>query len=364
MVFSRKLLKYIIVFITALACWSSVASAANVRFVGSVGYSAIANIVLLVADEVHNFDASGTSGSLRLELWATPMPFAGEGSFVGGYRLAAYSFGPLAAGASLKKVESGVLPYTLPPSGRWYVALVLTEYTGGGVNGGYSVDNYLRFPDQISGSGPPPTDTTPPTVSITSPATGNVSGTVTMAANASDNVGVTRVDFYVKGALVGSDNSAPYQYSWNTTALANGAATLYARAFDAAGNSTQSATVTVNVSNAPPPDTTPPSVSITSPAAGNVSGNVTMAANASDNVGVTRVDFYVKGALVGSDNSAPYQYSWNTTSLANGAATLYARAFDAAGNSTQSATVTVNVSNAPPPDTTPPSVSITSPAER
>ncbi len=210
----------------------------------------------------------------------------------------------------------------------------------------------------VNVSNAPPPDTTPPSVSITSPTAGNVSGTVTMAANASDNVGVSRVDFYVNGSLAGSDSAAPYQYSWNTTSLANGAATLYAKAFDAAGNSTQSATVTVNVSNAPPPDTTPPSVSITAPTSGNVSGTVTISANASDNVGVARVDFYLNGkvlssreefhtggTLLGSDATAPYQISWDTATLANGTTSLYAKAFDAAGNSTLSAIVTVNVAN-------------------
>ncbi len=125
---------------------------------------------------------------------------------------------------------------------------------------------------------------------------------------------------------------------------------LKAIAFDAAGNSTQSAIVSVNVANVvvPPPDTTPPTVSISSPTSGNVSGTVMVSANASDNVGVARVDFYVNGGLVGSDSAAPYQYSWNTTSLANGAATLRAVAFDAAGNSTQSTIVTVNVANGGP----------------
>jgi hypothetical protein len=79
--------------------------------------------------------------------------------------------------------------------------------------------------------------------------------------------------------------------------------------------------VAVTIANvvAPPPDVTPPTVSITSPAAGNVSGTVTIAANAADNVGVSRVEFYVNGTLVGTDNAAPYTYSWNTTTLPNGA---------------------------------------------
>lgn len=100
--------------------------------------------------------------------------------------------------------------------------------------------------DATSGS-----DTQPPTTSITSPVNGaTVSGTVTISANASDNVGVTRVDFYVDGSLVGTDTTSPYSYAWNTTTYANGAHTLFTRAFDAAGNSGTSATVNVTVSNA------------------------------------------------------------------------------------------------------------------
>jgi hypothetical protein len=62
------------------------------------------------------------------------------------------------------------------------------------------------------------------------------------------------------------------------------------------------------------------------------------------------VDFYVNGRFKASDNAAPYQYSWNTTSLANGMATLRAVAFDAAGNSTQSADVSVTVANIGSPE--------------
>ena len=51
-----------------------------------------------------------SSASLRLELWATPAPFAG--SFAGGYRLAQYALGPLAAGASLNMVSSSLVAYT------------------------------------------------------------------------------------------------------------------------------------------------------------------------------------------------------------------------------------------------------------
>ena len=93
-------------------------------------------------------------------------------------------------------------------------------------------------------------DTTPPTTSITSPTSGaTVSGTVTVDANASDSVGVTRVELWVDGALTGSDTTAPYQIAWNTTTASNGGHGLQTRAYDAAGNVGSSTTVNVTVSN-------------------------------------------------------------------------------------------------------------------
>ena len=98
--------------------------------------------------------------------------------------------------------------------------------------------------------GAAPGDTTPPTTSITSPANGaTVSGTVTVSANASDSVGVTRVELYVDGSLVGSDTTSPYAISWNTTSASNGGHSLQTRAYDAATNVGSSAVVSVTVSN-------------------------------------------------------------------------------------------------------------------
>ncbi|HEY7796117.1 MAG TPA: S8 family serine peptidase [Gaiellaceae bacterium] len=99
--------------------------------------------------------------------------------------------------------------------------------------------------------GSAPGDTTPPTTSITSPANGaTVSGTVTVSASASDAGGVTRVEVYADGGLVGSDTTAPYQVAWNTASVANGNHALQTRAYDAAGNVGSSALVSVTVSNA------------------------------------------------------------------------------------------------------------------
>lgn len=89
-------------------------------------------------------------------------------------------------------------------------------------------------------------DTTPPTVSASESGT---SGTVTLTASASDNVGVTKVEFYVDGALKATDTGSPYSASLDSTTLADGSHSLVAKAYDAAGNVGTSSTVSFSVSN-------------------------------------------------------------------------------------------------------------------
>jgi hypothetical protein len=95
------------------------------------------------------------------------------------------------------------------------------------------------------------TDTTPPTVAMTAPASGaTVSGTVTVSANASDNVGVASVQFTLDGANLGAALTAsPYQVAWDTTTASNAAHMLSAVAKDAAGNAATATPVPVTVSN-------------------------------------------------------------------------------------------------------------------
>ena len=91
-------------------------------------------------------------------------------------------------------------------------------------------------------------DGVPPTATLTSPANGaTVSGTVTLSANASDDVGVAHVDFLLDGALLGNDASAPYTLAWNSSGTSNGTHVLSARAIDLAGNTGTSAPVNVTV---------------------------------------------------------------------------------------------------------------------
>ncbi len=193
-------------------------------------------------------------------------------------------------------------------------------------------------------------DTVPPTVSITSPTSGaTVSGTISVTASASDNVGVASVQFQIDSVNIGSLlTTAPYSYSWSTASASNGSHTVRAIAKDAAGNTATSTGVTVTVSNtAGNSDPLPPTVSITSPASGaTVSGSVSVTANAADDVSVASVQFQLDGASMGGLlTSAPYSYSWSTTTGANGSHTLTAVAKDVGGNTTTSAGVSVTVSN-------------------
>jgi len=194
-------------------------------------------------------------------------------------------------------------------------------------------------------------DVTAPSVSITAPANGaTVSGAINVTASASDNVGVVGVQFLLDGVVRADDTSAPYSIPWDTRTVGDGAHSISAIARDAAGNTRASSTISVTVSNAPPADTTPPAVSITSPANGaTVSGTINVTANAADNVGVAGVQFQLDGVNAGPVLTAtPYSIPWDTTTASDGAHTLTAIAADAAGNSTTSAPVTVTVANGSP----------------
>src|SRR5439155_1656923 len=139
-------------------------------------------------------------------------------------------------------------------------------------------------------------DTAPPTVALTAPApAATVSGTVTVSANASDNVGVVGVQFKLDGTNLGAEvTTAPYSLAWDTALAA----------------------VSVTVA-----DMAPPTVALTAPApAASVSGTVTVSATATDNVGVVGVQFKVDGTNLGTEvTTAPYSIAWDTALVAPGA---------------------------------------------
>src|ERR1051326_7127685 len=141
------------------------------------------------------------------------------------------------------------------------------------------------------------TDTTAPSTSFSQPSSGaTVIGSQPVNIFASDNIGVTKVEFYVDGALKSSLTTAnggtnTYSFTWDSTKVTNGSHTLMSKAYDAAGNvGTSSITVsvsnTVTVTDSTPPTITVPSA-ITTEATSASGAVVTYAVTATDNVGVT-----------------------------------------------------------------------------
>jgi len=151
---------------------------------------------------------------------------------------------------------------SLPSPGDAYNGM---EYQTTGINVAGQSTLYIAIKPQnsslfrqieisLTSGTPPPSDTTPPTISLTTPSSGStVSGSsVTVSATASDNIGVSGVQFLLDGTnLQSEDTTSPYSILWNTTTTTNGSHTLTARARDAAGNTTTSNGVTVTVDNGP-----------------------------------------------------------------------------------------------------------------
>jgi chitinase len=283
----------------------------------------IASNVLLQWDQNAESDLAGYKVYYKTD--SSSAPFDGTGALEG--------TSPIDINNQSTATVSG-----LDPNKTYY--FTVTAYNTSGVESEYS--NIVTIPESV-----------PPEISIVFPANNAaVNGTVSVTADASDNVGVTRVEFYVDGILEATETSAPYVYSWNTSSLADGNYTLMAKAYDAAGNVGQSEDVSIKVVK----DTTRPSVSMTSPGnSATVSGTVAITAGASDNIGVTRVEFYANGGLISASNVAPYSFNWDTKSESNGSYTLSAKAYDAAGNVGQSSNISVAVNNTVP-DTTAPTV--------
>jgi hypothetical protein len=193
------------------------------------------------------------------------------------------------------------------------------------------------------------TDTTPPVISNLAPVSGStVTGAVSLTANVTDDTAVKQVEFLINGSVVGTDSTSPYSVSWNSTAVANGAVTYSVRAVDSSDNPAVSGNNTLTVKN----DASAPIISFIQPptpkSGDTVSGTVSLSANASDDIGVTKVEFLVNNLLLGTVNTSPYSLAWNTALNANGAATLSAKAYDASGHVTTTPLVNVTINNTQP----------------
>jgi hypothetical protein len=159
-----------------------------------------------------------------------------------------------------------------------------------------------------------------PTVVWRQPADGaQVSGTVTLEVEATDNVGVAKVEFFAGSTKLGEDTSAPYTFAWNTTGYPDGPVTLKARAVDTAGNATE-ATLQVTVRSAFVLDS-PSDGDQVGPGANRtiVAVMVGVRGTLPPEVSITQVEVYINGYLAGTavrqtatDGSEVYVFSWDT----------------------------------------------------
>ncbi len=267
---------------------------------------------------------------------------------------------------SINVVTGGTQAFTVGVTDQFARAIAPAPATTWTVSGGGSIDAAGLFTAGSTPSGPhvvtaqvgatsatasvtvvaPGSDTTPPTVALLSPAAGaTLSGVETVVAQASDDVGVQRVEFLVDGVVQGTVTAAPWEWAFNTALVANGPHSLAARAADAAGNSAQTVPIDVTVQNSGMvADVTPPTVLVLTPTDGQaVSGSFDVNAEATDESGVASVHFHLDGVEVASATAPPYLTRLSAAELSQGDHTVFVTARDPAGNVGRSADVRVVV---------------------
>jgi hypothetical protein len=188
----------------------------------------------------------------------------------------------------------------------------------------------------------PISDTTPPVVSITQPSIGSsLTGSVTLKASASDNVGVVKVGFYVNNDLIAEDAAAPYETTVNTGAYSDGNYALRAVAYDSSQSAESSVSVTFSNNEI---DTENPVVTIFNPTDNPhpwTGGELILEARATDNRNVVKMEFYAGTQLLATQNSGyiGIKIAWFVGH--SGDYIFKAKAYDAAGNVSE-ATITVS----------------------
>ena len=183
-----------------------------------------------------------------------------------------------------------------------------------------------------------------PSVALTQPrdgATFTAPASVTLAATATDDGAVTKVEFFNGTTKLGEDTSAPFGFTWS--GVAAGSYSLTARATDDLGAATTSTPVTITVN--PAISNNPPTAAVTSPANGTTypwKPSITITASAGDSDGtVTSVTFRDGTKVLGQDSSAPYSFAWKN--VPSGSHSLNAVATDNAGATGTSTSVGITV---------------------
>lgn len=169
---------------------------------------------------------------------------------------------------------------------------------------------------------------TGPQIAIQAPASVQQPDSVPFTSTCDTCVNMT---LFVDGQDTGQfQNSAPWNWTFNSASYTVGAHVLRVNGRDAA-NQTGFAEATMTVTSQAA-DTTKPTVSLTAPPSP-LMGTVTLTATCTDDVGCVTVQLIVDGSNYGNpDNTAPYSFAVDTTTLANTSHTFSVVGTDAAGN--------------------------------
>ncbi|MGB2843636.1 MAG: Ig-like domain-containing protein, partial [Candidatus Aminicenantaceae bacterium] len=188
-----------------------------------------------------------------------------------------------------------------------------------------------------------------PIVEVTYPAHNDIitaTDSIVIQVAASSEIGIDKVEFYINGTEEHEDtDGSPYTYDWDLSLLANGTYTIKAIAYNTQNTSLESEEISVIVNKS---GDEPPTVSITNPAEGDtirLASNIQ--AEASDVVGINRVEFYVDNTKVGEDTDntdSTYEYSWDATTVEDGDRVIKVIAYDTIGQNVEEI-ITVTVIN-------------------
>ncbi|TWU39790.1 S8 family serine peptidase [Novipirellula artificiosorum] len=189
-----------------------------------------------------------------------------------------------------------------------------------------------------------------PTVEITSPVEGtSIAENVEVTATATDDNSVTQVEFVINGISLGTDTveSDGWSMMWDTTGLSDGVYEITAIATDTAGQTTSSK-ISVMLDNV---DDVPTVALDSDGLAGVLSGTITVTADAWDDRGVDKVEFFVGGESIGVDTNATDGWSaeWDTTQYVDGYYAVTAIATDSGQRTATSIPIEAEVNNAVAP---------------
>ncbi len=177
-----------------------------------------------------------TENSAQIDLGANPTQLKS-----GGGTLAVISFTALRSTSSASVIN-------FDPSTQ-VAAIGLTGDQTGTLSPANVTINPAPTPTPLPTPTPTPLDTTNPQITITSPQNGQKvarKSNVTISANASDNIAVTKVEFYLNNSLLSTDANSPYSANWNVPTGKPTTYTISAKAYDARGNNSTS---TINVTS-------------------------------------------------------------------------------------------------------------------